>query len=559
MSLITRVNFSFEKLITMKKFLLLLVVIPFVSCQKTNEDPIIPIDGERVPSIPTEKDHSDMEVWKWLSLTDETQVSIEEAKQQALNVANQMLEAEELKPVLFASTSHKISTPISIEDVWLLNLDNNTQSGVSMFRKREEDHTDFYIIHYSDNRGYALVSGDKRVPGVLVYNSSGRLDSISNPGQAIMFHAIENYVKQQKELYEEEKDSLKKLTIARIIRKNASILPHETGTGFRKHPSYKDLTDCFGRGQKGVIKEIVKDEKFSTLTKKPLIKTLWDQLGEYNRFINVPCDNRYGYNPYLKAPVGCVAVAIAQIMSYHKKPHIFKGREMHWEDMVRIDPTDMFSSIDNFSVSRNTTAVTDIQYLLAKLGDPDMLNMNYSCEDGSGSNISKAIKTLQSLGYQADGNIDFNKDIVISNILNNKPIYISGCAFRHNIRYGFLNLNKRTIYNECHAWILDGYNKIERSYTRYLKSDCISEPMRWGTIVTEKTEYVHCNFGWGGRNNKGNDSRDATGWYKIGLFNTNLGEEGSRKAPSYQYNNYENSPDKKGNYQYNLKIINNIH
>ena len=73
----------------------------------------------------------------------------------------------------------------------------------------------------------------------------------------------------------------------------------------------------------------------------------------------------------------------------------------------------------------------------------------------------------------------------------------------------------------------------------------------WGVEVfnqhfLEELELVHNNFGWEG-NTKGNSS--ASGWYHIGIFNSNVGS-----IPSNTYK----SNGEPFNYRFRLGLISNI-
>ena len=52
--------------------------------------------------------------------------------------------------------------------------------------------------------------------------------------------------------------------------------------------------------------------------KRPLLKTLWSQSRKYNNKVSIQCGDD-------EAPVGCVAVAIGQILAYHKRPNTIVG------------------------------------------------------------------------------------------------------------------------------------------------------------------------------------------------------------------------------------------
>lgn len=69
---------------------------------------------------------------------------------------------------------------------------------------------DVYIINFANNQGYVVTSADRRVPGILAYNSYGNLGKeIDNPGQAIMFSYMQDYIEQERENFEKNKEALK--------------------------------------------------------------------------------------------------------------------------------------------------------------------------------------------------------------------------------------------------------------------------------------------------------------------------------------------------------------
>ena len=71
------------------------------------------------------------------------------------------------------------------------------------------------------------------------------------------------------------------------------------------------------------------------------------------------------------------------------------GKTLNWKGMKRITGNNKFSNIN----SVNSQGKKDIAHLLFRLGDSDLLDMNYGC-DGSGSNIRKALRTFKKLGYR---------------------------------------------------------------------------------------------------------------------------------------------------------------
>jgi putative pyrogenic exotoxin B len=275
---------------------------------------------------------------------------------------------------------------------------------------------------------------------------------------------------------------------------------------------------------------IVYGEWKTEVVKTPLIKTLWGQSRGYNDKVSMQCGNN-------KAPVGCVATALGQLIAYHKKPAVFKGRAMHWDDITKVDAGAMFSSIDNYSVGSNPTAVEDIQYLLAHLGDSDLLAMNYKC-DGSGS--SRALEALHTLGYNSSLSVSYNNAQAISEIKNNRPVYIEGCSTE--VKHKFLGIHYDTSYEDCHAWILDGFVVIKRKKTHYYKCSV-------GNLYVFESEdgysLVHNNLGWGGSTY--GYTNNGSGWYLTGFFNT------KKNSPSNTYKSQDGY-----DFKYKNSIIINI-
>ncbi|EKY07089.1 hypothetical protein HMPREF9078_01294 [Capnocytophaga sp. oral taxon 380 str. F0488] len=233
---------------------------------------------------------------------------------------------------------------------------------------------------------------------------------------------------------------------------------------------------------------------------------------------------------------------------------------MHWGDMTKIDSGDMFSSIYSHNVGDNATFREDIQHLLAHLGDSGLLAMNYGCIADGGSGSNRALEALHSLGYNNALLMPYNVDQVVSEIRNNRPIYIQGYSYEisHTYTTGWWFWKKsqtRYSYKEGHAWVLDGYVLRKRKITEYYINCPSSEEVK--IVNDEKIELIHNNFGWGDSNDgtkygvSGLDGfyANGTGWYHISIFNTKGNKESS--------NTYKSGTPM--NFQYNKCIITNIY
>ncbi len=228
-------------------------------------------------------------------------------------------------------------------------------------------------------------------------------------------------------------------------------------------------------------------------------------------------------------------------MSKHKKPTVFKGRTMNWDKMTAKSSGAMFS---NYGSANGQDAKDDISHLLARLGDSDLLDMNYGC-GGSGTHINDARSAFRALGYSAN-KIDYDIDRAINNIKANRPVYIRGDSHRKCFIWCW--------GTRGHAWVIDGYVHKTSTYTIRYTSTIRYRYMQYVYNVTKSynqtytniTKLVHNNFGWGGFTSGNNSGANSSGWYDKNLYDPNNGaDETSDTFKS----------DKPYNYRYYHKMI----
>ena len=163
--------------------------------------------------------------------------------------------------------------------------------------------------------------------------------------------------------------------------------------------------------------------------------------------------------------------------------------------------------------------------------------MKYDCNGGGApyENANKAFNTLQ-LGYVSDGFVDYSPDQVRRDLRLNRPVYVRG----EDAERGW-----------GHAWVVDGYkdqtyttHRISRWY-RYLGGDSPHELVATDTLETyvDTKDYVHCNWGWDGKNR---------GWFYDRIF-TNL----IFRTDSPAEKEIGDYPDK-GKYSHKIKMIKNL-
>lgn len=215
---------------------------------------------------------------------------------------------------------------------------------------------------------------------------------------------------------------------------------------------YSDTGDC-------VMKTAIiawKEEESRTLS-SPKMTTLWDQEAPYNSAVPG------GY--YL----GCGAVAVSQIMRYHKSPS-----SINWSAMPdRLNASYTDSTLPNF---------------LAEIRNKTMVGV-----DGKKTNSTTTsdINTLISYGYRMSTSMSGSLP---------GPVYTRG---------------DKPGEKAGHAWLIDGTKRTSHNLIYNLYILCGgNSTYRLNDNVTRSTgvTYQFMNWGWGG---------DFNGWYLSSLIGEN--------------------------------------
>lgn len=171
----------------MKNFLFLIWLGFFISCQKTDET-LIKENEENTKSTSTTvtvsntTDISHIADWKLVALTGNPHISVKEATNLAIETANQMEGLE--------GASKRIA-PVQVASIDVIQNGKKISSYTARAPQKVPFSTDLYIIHFQDNRGYALISADRRAKGIMAYNSYGKFSLETNdPIQKMLFDRI---------------------------------------------------------------------------------------------------------------------------------------------------------------------------------------------------------------------------------------------------------------------------------------------------------------------------------------------------------------------------------
>lgn len=416
-------------------------------------------------------------------------------------------------PAIFSQQPQTRSTGKTIKEIVSLSSFFNQPATRTATVSGKNPVSDIYVVNYSGDAGFAIISADTRLVDVLAYSDEGNItDTLDNPGVKLFMHGVYDYADYMLNYLPEKGDSV--AVHGQVRPAQAQMISARTFTP----PDYDDGYYYY---------EEVTDEESGWIgyVKEPLVQVCWGQGKPFNLYADT-C-----YAKHEPALAGCVATAMAQIIAYHGCPPImlpYKG----WDEMVKLK---------NFSYFYGKTeAIHCVATLFRKLGD--LVGMKYDCNGGEADsqNADKAFNTLQ-LGYVSDGFVDYSPDQVRRDLRLNRPVYVRGKDAEQ--RWG-------------HAWVVDGYkdqtyttHRISRWY-RYLGGDSPHELVATDTLETYvgTKDYVHCNWGWGKP-----DSNN--GWFYDKIFTPNVDLIFRTDYPAEEEVKYY--PDE-GHFSYEIKMIKNL-
>lgn len=235
----------------------------------------------------------------------------------------------------------------------------------------------------------------------------------------------------------------------RKLKNCSDVLPENVYQSFTSEAANLDLwegTTYNWENTAYVVEETIERSN----TTGPLLSTKWSQTGTFNT-----TDYQY---------LGCVTVAVGQLMRYYEQPS-----SISWKDMP------------------DTYGNPTLTNFLAKL------RSELKVSDSGSSNIDNAERVLKSYGYSVD-KIKHDATRIYSSLKQNKPVYARG---------------EDEIGGKGHAWVIDGLYHSETiiRYTLYHLSDLAYPQFKYeevdgGTFeqYSALTTY-HMNWGWKGQNN----------------------------------------------------------
>lgn len=296
----------------------------------------------------------------------------------------------------------------------------------------------YYIVNYKNNLGFAIIAADKRVAPLLAFSTENNFNLNSNE----LPLGLVEWMESADEYIQNVRDS----EIGVPVQIRSTVLCNALKTTLRKAPPSNE--ECFD------VSNGCPPEYQSSKTVGPLLKTSWHQRAGFNDLVPKSCDNG-------KAPAGCLAIAVAQVMYYHQYP----------------------TSYDWSSMDINLGG-SEAARLIINLNHSNSLNTSYDCS-GSEAKFNRIEPTLKNNLYNVSY-AKFNSNTVKNQLDSKLPVILIGGTAS---TWSFLGL-----HGTGHAWVCDGYISTN--------------------TCTYSTLMLHMNWGWG---------KDYNGWYGVNDWNAPSG------------------------------------
>jgi hypothetical protein len=201
--------------------------------------------------------------------------------------------------------------------------------------------------------------------------------------------------------------------------------------------------------------------KASGATGGPLLTTTWDQSKYYNTYC--PWDIQAGDYYDYRVPNGCVALACAQLMNYHRYPKHGVGMVTYIPQGYPRQTVNFYQHEYHYDAMTNhpTSYANEIAKLAYHFGVAIQMNYNY---DGSGSNTTLAKNKLNSI-FQFDQSItSYFRDNYFDSTVTEYIQVLKNEIDQHRVIY---NSGCTQTYASCHAYLLDGYDEDDRFSINY--------------------------------------------------------------------------------------------
>lgn len=270
----------------------------------------------------------------------------------------------------------------------------------------------------------------------------------------------------------------------------------------------------------------------------PYLSVMWGQGG----VVEVPqtsYDSDKPYNKYclkndLLCPAGCGAVAMAQIMSYHKVPDSYVrtyvgGNESHVLDWDSIVSWVGGKDRDPAWCEEDGDAIA---HLMREMGYRVNATYTYS---GTTFTYDQVRSVFMSFGYTASNLLDYSCSSIKNQLSQKRPVFVGG---QRLVGYD----DSGNAQYSGHAWVADGYKHWHVHYITYKVTPTLLGERR--EIYLEEDydyDFLHYNWGYDGKCN---------GYFSDGIFKLN---QSNASAGGFDNPDYSNTNSRE--YSYYVKML----
>ncbi len=315
----------------------------------------------------------------------------------------------------------------------------------------EEEIPCMWVFNY-DGGGWIILSADYRSEPIMAYNDEGSFAPDTIPGGLGIW--IDASIESINALRSGSYNNYGNGTYAWETE-------HNNGGGFA-------LLDGYGIAR--VPNDPIDPPCYNAAGPKkgPLVQTTWGQKCTYNSSTG-SCANIYLCNHKY---AGCVATAVAQVLHYYGTGGGF-----------------------NYSTMPLHNGNSNVSLLMKDIGDNVLMNYNCNKSGALWNDYKKVFEDWYQYSNNDYGN--YSLSTVISNIINNKPVILKGCAIQNTTKEWWTLWQPVYDYEYCHAWVCDGVTS--RYYCGNLQYDLLH--MNWGWHEVDATTLIP-------------SENDRNGWYR---------------------------------------------
>ena len=278
----------------------------------------------------------------------------------------------------------------------------------------ETEKVPIYVVRTGDI--HTLISGDRRVKGILAEIKNCNENSVKHNGVEYFYKGLQMYMEKEIERFNRHYDSLLVSVSNKMNTTKAGDLDDS--------PMWLTTSS-----------RILRDE-----VKPNLLKVTWGQSYPHNKTL-VQVKNPAG--ELVSPPAGCTNVAVAQIMSYYKYPttYVYANRtySFNWDQMT--SKPEAKNVIEPFR--------TQIADLINIVGQATKTVYTWN---GSATGTAKLRTGLNELNYSYQYST-YSFSSVRNSLIDDTPVYMEG---------EYTDTNK---VQHAHSFILSGYKSNIIEYT----------------------------------------------------------------------------------------------